>query len=112
MWNKTKYLQKPTSSDFSKQLKSIVGKSFSEEEVSKLISSKENKDLKYLHPLYHNEKHLESTYRIFRLLNLNKKICIINSKDKERIQEQINPEQYKKKTIRIKSSKIQIFFNY
>jgi len=73
-----------------------------------VISSKENKYLKYLDPLYHNEKHLESTYRIFRLLNLNKKICIINSKDKERIQEQINPEQYKKKTIRIRNDSLDI----
>ncbi len=73
-----------------------------------VISSKENKDLKYLDPLHNNENYLESTYRIIRLLNLNRKISIINNKDKERIQEQINLEHYNKKTVRIRNDSLDI----
>ena len=73
-----------------------------------IIRSKENKNLKYLDPLYNNEKYLESTYRIFRLLKLNRKISIINNKDNDKIHKQINLENYNNKTIRIRNDSLDI----
>ncbi len=64
---KTKYLEKPNSSDFSNQLKSIVGKSFNEEEVSKLINSKGNDFVKLI-----NQKFIEKRKEREKILDIDK----------------------------------------
>ena len=74
------------------------------------IISKENKELRYLDPLDNNEEYLESTFRIFRLLNLNRRICIINNTDEKKIYKQIRLKEYNdtKKIIRIRNDSLNI----
>ncbi len=63
---KAKNLQKPNSTDFSNQLKSIVGKSFNEEEVLKLINSKDNDFVELI-----NQKFEEKRKERVKILELN-----------------------------------------
>ncbi len=62
---KAKYLQKPNSNDFSNQLKSIVGKSFNEEEILKLINSKDNDFVELI-----NQKFIEKRKERVKILDL------------------------------------------
>ena len=62
---KAKYLQKPNSNDFSNQLKSIVGKSFNEEEILKLINSKDNDFVELI-----NQKFIEKRKERVKILEL------------------------------------------
>ena len=59
-------MQKPNSTDFSNQLKSIVGKSFNEEEVLKLINSKDNDFVELI-----NQKFEEKRKERVKILELN-----------------------------------------
>ncbi len=69
------------------------------------IISKENKELKYLDPLYDDEKYLESTYRIIRLLKLDRKISIINIHDEKTIDNNVARKMYRNnKTIRLRNT--------
>ena len=63
---KTRDLVASNSSEFSNKLKSIVGKSFNEEEVSKLINSKDNDFVKLI-----NQKFIEKRKEREKILDLN-----------------------------------------
>ena len=63
---KTRDLVASNSSEFSNQLKSIVGKSFNEEEVAKLINSKDNDFVKLI-----NQKFIEKRKEREKILDLN-----------------------------------------